>query len=60
MKFTAKYIEKNLSKWQRIKNAWDTPVIPDDEVTDENLTLFIFQSYMHIQKPRLWIMGYNL
>ena len=49
MKFTAKYIEKNLSKWQRIKNAWDAPVIPDDEVTDENLTLFIFQSYLHIQ-----------
>ena len=49
MKITAKSIEEHLIKWQKIKKAWEAPVIPDDEATDENLTLFIFQSYLHIQ-----------
>lgn len=49
MKITAKSIEGHLIKWQKIKKAWEAPVIPDDEATDENLTLFIFQSYLHIQ-----------
>lgn len=49
MKITAKRIDEKLRKWQRVKNAWDAPVIPDNEVTEENLTLFIYQSYLHLQ-----------
>lgn len=48
-KLTIETIEKNLSLWKIIKEVWESPVIAESEVTEENLEIFIFQAYLHYQ-----------
>lgn len=48
-RLTSESIEKNLKYWETVKEVWGKPVIPESEVTQENLELFIFQSYLHYQ-----------